>query len=53
MTVKMAEQSQIVTAKGNDTQFGAACKAAKIPPTNRQWKKWNQQKGKAWKTHQK
>lgn len=36
----------LVTAK-EDANFHAACKAAGIPATKRQWKKWNQRTGRA------
>lgn len=33
-------------------QFEAACERAKIPPTRRQWKKWTNASGLAYKNHQ-
>lgn len=35
--------------KGNDEQFLSACSRAGVVPTHRQWRKWVQRRGSAYK----
>lgn len=43
-TSASVKAQELVTAT-QDEQFVAACKAVNIPPTRRQWRKWNRGAG--------